>query len=293
MDFLDHRGAAVFQFPANNERAIALLKMQEQGTRYLVEVDDNYLDERDELWRGRAGWTKTIGQSKAEWRSKPHSVEGHRWITERADGVIVTTPTLAKIYGEANDNVYVCRNSIDPSDWPELKKPDDGVFRIGWFASRSHDRDADLVRKAMSWASRQPGVEVWNIGLDPAGWNFDRVQVGWSEDFTAYRKWLMQLDVGIAPVLATSSSVCRSDLKVLEYAMAGAMTIAQRLAPYEEWFDGPALVATTAKEYADHVRWCVRNQDEARAMGREARELVLNTRTITAEIPKWREAVNG
>jgi hypothetical protein len=104
----------------------------------------------------------------------------------------------------------------------------------------------------------------------------------------------MQIDVGVAPVVATTSSLCRSDLKVLENAMAGAVTIAQRAAPYAEWFENkPCLTASTAKEYVDHVRWCVRNQDEARAMGAAARELVLNTRTIQAEIGKWREAVNG
>lgn len=293
VDLIDHQGAAVFQFPADNERARALQALQEKGTRFIVEVDDNYLDTSDTTFRSRANWTARIGGPTRDWRKFPHSVEGHRWITERADGVIVSTPLLAEIYGEVNDNVTVCRNSIDPSDWPELAKPDDGVFRIGWFASRSHDRDADLVRKALSWASRQPGVEVWTIGLDPAGWNFDRAHVGWSEDYTAYRKWLMRLDVQVAPVLATASALCRSDLKVLEGAMAGAATIAQRSAPYAEWFDGPCLTASTAKEYADKVRWCVRNQDEARAIGREARELVLATRTIQSEVARWREAVDG
>jgi hypothetical protein len=146
----------------------------------------------------------------------------------------------------------------------------------------------------MSWASRQPGVEVITVGLDPAGWDFDRLHYPWQTDFTGYRRTLMQIDVGVAPVVATTSSLCRSDLKVLENAMAGAVTIAQRSAPYEEWFENkPCLTASTAKEYVDHVRWCVRNQDEAREMGQQARELVLNTRTIQAEIGKWREAVNG
>ena len=75
--------------------------------------------------------------------------------------------------------------------------------------------------------------------------------------------------------------------------MAGALTIAQRLAPYEEWFDKPCLTAASVKEYVDHVRWCVRNQDAARAMGRDARELVLATRTIDHEIKYWEAAVNG
>jgi hypothetical protein len=104
----------------------------------------------------------------------------------------------------------------------------------------------------------------------------------------------MQLDVGVAPVVSTASAKHRSDLKLLEYSMAGAVTVAQRLDPYEAWFDSPvAFTASTSKEWADRIRWCVRNQDEARAMGLRARELVLSTRTIQSEIVRWREAVRG
>jgi hypothetical protein len=46
-EFLDHQGAAVFQFPGNNELAAALLVLQADGKKVLVEVDDNYLDEND------------------------------------------------------------------------------------------------------------------------------------------------------------------------------------------------------------------------------------------------------
>jgi hypothetical protein len=237
------------------------------------------------LWRGRAGWELKIGSKS------PHSVQGHKWITKNADGVIVTTRKLAEIYGEVNENVHVCRNSVDPTDWPEFRKPDDGVFRIGWFASRSHDRDAPIVRKALSWASRQPNVQVVTVGLDPLGWDFKRTHLPWSDDFGVYRQALHLLDVSVAPILRTSSSVCRSDLKILEAAMGGAMSIAQRIEPYDEWFDDPnVLTASTEKDFYDHVRWCVRNQDEAREMGRRTRDYVLRERTIQKEVSKWEAA---
>lgn len=97
MKVLGHEGAAVFQFPADNQRAGILKDFRERGIRYLVEVDDNYLDTMDVTFRSRAGWVAKIGQSKQDWRRTPHSVEGHQWITEHADGVIVTTETLAEI----------------------------------------------------------------------------------------------------------------------------------------------------------------------------------------------------
>jgi len=102
------------------------MSMQADGNKFLVEVDDNYLDESDMLSRTRAGWGLKISEKS------PHSVQGHRWIVKNADGVIVTTNTLRDIYSKVNPNVHVCPNSIDLADWPEYEKLDDGVFRIGW-----------------------------------------------------------------------------------------------------------------------------------------------------------------
>jgi hypothetical protein len=42
----------------------------------------------------------------------------------------------------------VCRNSIDPLDWPEPEKPTDGVFRVGYAASASHLYDAADIDRA-------------------------------------------------------------------------------------------------------------------------------------------------
>jgi len=91
----------------------------------------------------RAAWGEHIRGEQAT------SVQGHRWIVEHAYGVIVTTRALEAEYRRLNDNVHVCRNSIDPDDWPKPSGRDE-TFRIGWYASNSHDRDAPMVAKALS-----------------------------------------------------------------------------------------------------------------------------------------------
>lgn len=287
VEFVDHEGACILQFPGSQGEARALMVMQAEGIPFLVEVDDNYLDASDPLWRSRSKWGARIQDEH------PHSNQGHRWIVEHADGVIVTTPVLADAYGQHNRNVHICRNSIDPDDWPELVKPDDGVFRIGWYASLSHDRDAPLVRRALSWASRQPNVEVVTVGLDPAGWDFAHVNVPW-EHHVVLRASLMRLDVGVAPIVRSSMSSARSDLKVLEYLMAGALPVVSGEAPYEGWRDVPfCLMAWTAADFEERIRWCVRNRDEVRALAREGREFVLAERTFGTEIGAWRTAIRS
>ena len=285
LSFPDVEGdTAIMQFPGDNGTAVVLMALQSQGKKLLVELDDNYLDRGDELWRVRAGWGRSIGDT-------PHTTEGHEWIVRHCDGVIVTTEALKEAYSKVNPNVHVCRNSIDPDDWPEPAERDE-TFRIGWYASGSHDRDSDMVRKAMAWASRQPDVEIVNIGLDPPGWNFKRRWHGWRDDFKEHRAVLATLDVGISPLVGTPMTPFRSDLKALEYAMGGAMPILQAARPYDEWRELEfARMCWTEADWMAALKWAVANRDEVRHRGRQVREYVIEHRSFRTEIERWRAAI--
>lgn len=299
----EHRGAAVFQFPGDGTRAIIMAEMQEQGIRVLVESDDNYFDTSP---LGNPGWVKTLKPTAKELkdpnrRGHRHSLEAHRKIVPWADGCIVTTEQLAKRYRDFNKNVFVCPNQIDPDDWPEPQDPlvgnhfgwerDDGVCRVGWFAGPSHGRDAPLVRGALEWASKQPNVQVVTMGFDPH-WNFDRLHIPWSNDAGVYRRVIGWLDVGLAPVVETPWSVCRSDLKALEYGVAGAAPVVSDAIPYKG-YSGPCLRAKTPRDFLRHVQHLVTNPDEARMLARSAREFVLKERTMKQNIWRWEEAIDG
>ena len=45
------------------------------------------------------------------------------------------------------------------------------------------------------------------------------------------------------------------------------------------------------KDFLKAVQWAVQNKDEARSLAAEAREYVLEKRTVEANIEKWRYAV--
>lgn len=278
--------AAIWQFPGNTSRAILCAAQQAAGVRVLVEADDNYLVFSPRVPGGDTSWKPKIKDDPGG-----HSLEAHRRIASFADGIIVTTDTLAKAYREVNDRVYVCRNSIDARDWPELEKPTDGVFRIGYAASHSHYWDIADVRRALSWAAEQPGVEVVMYGLDPQ-WGFAYTQIPWTRDLAAYRASLSLLDVGLCPLREGVWADGKSDIKVLEYGMAGACSVVARRPPYSDWHDTPdALTADDPKDFLRHVKFLVRNQDAAHEIASRAKERVLATRTIQHEIEAWRQAV--
>jgi hypothetical protein len=279
--FPEHRGAAVFQFPGDAGRALLMAELQEQGVRVLVESDDSYFERSP---HGTPGWdTKLSGPNG-------HSFEAHRRMLPWVDGVVTTTPHLAKRYAKhTSQPVFVCPNQIDPADWGTPDKGD--TVRIGWFASFSHRGDSELVRRALEWASGQDGVEVVTVGHDPR-WDFPRTHVPWSNDLGVYRQLVGTFTIGLAPVVATPWGRCRSDLKALEYGISSVAPIVSDTTPYDT-YTGPCLKAGSAKDFFNHVRDLVRNPGDARALAAAAREHVMAERTVDKNIWRWQEAVSG
>lgn len=287
--FPEHRGAAVFAAPGDGARAVVAALLQERGVPVLVEADDDYLGFSSV--HARAGWARAVDGGS------PHSTERHGVIVASADAVIVATEELARLYGRVNGNVFVCPNSIEPSDWPHVGEPDDGVVRIGWLASASHADDRELVEPALEWASEQPGVEVvaMGVGRDSDGrpwWSFPHRYVAFDDDIDRYWHQMGRLDIGLAPVVPNEWSVYRSDLKALEYAMAGACPVLSEAPPYAGWHDEDGcLKAQSSDDFLRAVKRLVATPDDARALAREARARVLAERTITASLWRWEEAL--
>ena len=280
----DHDGAAIFQFAGDKYRALMVHAFQSKGIPCFIESDDNYFTSAPTMHK--TGWEKQIGQGA-------HTIEGHKAILKWVDGAIVTTEHLAKQYRKVVKNVHVCPNTIDPLDWPTLKKRDDGILRIGWGASSSHAEDSKLVARAMEWASQQKDVEVVTIGLDPTWWKFRRKQIEW-QDMPGFREALHELDIAIAPVIGTPWALCRSDLKALEGGMAGAAMIVSDVAPYDPWTDGEnCLKAKTPKDFLRLIQHFVKNRDEVKQLGEAARKYVLRDRTTVRQVQAWRDALNS
>jgi hypothetical protein len=278
----DHEGAAVFQFAGDKFWALNVHGLQAKGIRVLMEADDNYFTVAPQM--KNTGW----GKAKTE---SAHSFEGHASMLKWVDGCIVTTEHLARQYRKHNPNVFVAPNTIDPIDWPKFKKPDDGILRIGWFASNSHTADAQLVRRALEWASRQKDVEVVTMGYRPKEWKFLHKHIEW-QDLPGYRQALHELDIGVAPVLSTPWALCRSDLKALEKSFAGAAVVLSDVAPYANWSDGSnCLKAKSARDFYHHIRHLVGNRDEVKQLAKAGRDYVLSERTTVKQIDKWEAAL--
>jgi hypothetical protein len=279
---------AIWQFPGNRPRAEIMAYQQMLGTRTIVEVDDNYLIPYP---HSADSWHPTIRGAQG----KP-SMEEHRLIVERCtDAVICATPFLAKQYERVHREVYVAPNCVEPAHWPSLSvKPADGIFRIAYAGSGSHHIDLPLVMKALEWASRQDGVEVYFMGVHPKrDPGFPHFVIPWTDTREKYCLALTLFDVGLAPIAPNQWALGKSDLKALEYAMAGALPVVSAVEPYRPWFDGPALRCHNANGFLEAIQWCVRNRDDVALIAEQARDYVLAERQIKDNVWRWEEAIAG
>jgi hypothetical protein len=286
------RGAAVWPFEGGEIRGRIFGLTQDLGFRTLMEVDDNYtvpnpLSLVDK--NGKKMWHKTMIESMQKGESG-YSYEAHRIFIPQFDGIIVSTPNLRAVYLEYNENVFLCPNTVDPVDWEDLAPKDPSVLRIVVSGSQSHLRDVPMLKKALKWASRQKGVEIWLHGVNPA-WGFAK-QVPWTNNLAEYRHSLGAFDVGLAPLIPGEWNDGKSDLKALEYSMAGVMPLVSHTESYRPWWDSGLTVEPHEDAWVDRIKHLVRNRDEVPQQLEKARTYVLNERTTAANAWRWRKAID-
>lgn len=282
-------GAAIWQFLGDDGRSRIALQLRRQGVRTLMEVDDTYVRFAPPLYGRHGAWTRTHAEAVSN--GTGYSVEMHRKVVPQMDGIIVATDWLAEEYAEYNPSVYVCPNSVVPEDW-DVERTESETLRIGYYGSPSHVRDWPRVKKALKWAARQKDVEVSVIGFVPPGWTGKTV--AWSDSVLDARKPLGAIDVGLAPLTRNVWADGKSDVKALEYAMAGVLPLLEDAPPYSPWKAiGWPLMASSEAEWGDLIKDVVENRDEVKAQAAAAKAYVLAERTIETNIHKWREAVLG
>jgi hypothetical protein len=215
----------------------------------------------------------------------------HRKLIPTMDGVIVSTEYLRDAYLEFHDEVFLCPNTVDPVDWEFLEEKPEGALRIVYSGSQSHLRDAPQLNKALKWASRQKGVEVWLQGVNPP-WGF-ATNVPWTDTLADYRRKLGSFHVGLAPLVGGSWANGKSDLKALEYTMAGVVPFVAREEPYREWWGTGMDVESSEAAWLEKVKWIVRNQDVLPDLLAKASDYVLSERTTASNVWRWKEAIGA
>jgi hypothetical protein len=264
--------ASVWEHPGERHEP-CIHANRERGQRVYVDVDDNYSDA--DLCDGYTAEKAGV----------------HVRIVENADGVICASENLAERYADLNPNTHFIPSGVCLEEWefPVEKTP---YLRVGWGAGTTHDEDAPYIEEAMRWVSEQQGCQVIVLGVDP-GWDFPYWRYPWMP-LVAYRAMLRTLDIGLCPLKPdTSLNHYRSDLKFLDYTMAGAVTIASDGPAYNKSITHGAtgLLARTAEDFTRLVREAVMDVAARCELLVNAREHVMLRRHAAGYRPDYMRAL--
>lgn len=283
---------AVWQFLGDLARTKVAAQIQSAGFRTMMELDDDYLHPPPHIPGAVKAWETTIRRSWAA-GATGYSYQAHRKILPSLDGLIVSTDTLANLYEPfVPAGVHVCPNSVDPDDWPQVAERDRPVT-VGYAGSDSHLHDLALVDRAVGWCASR-GVPLVKIGVKTRAWHVPHETVAWLDGVADYRVALQKLDIGLCPLKRSTWHDCKSDVKAMEYLMAGVLPIVQADSPvYRDWV-GLVPSAATPKQWLKTVRAVVEMPaDERVSMWKHAHAWLLEHKTIDANVHKWRRAIGA
>ena len=282
---------AVWQAVATLPRANLIAQQEQQGILTILESDDDYTTWDPKYARG--DWVEHTIDRRSDHTG---SVELHRQVAGFVDRVIVTNEELADRYLRFNDDVRVVPNAIFPGDWPPNAPRSHDVLRVGWLMSHAHERVALRILPVLLEFAKRDDVQLYWIGLLPPKELRNRgiKAFAWHDSWTGFRDRIcsLGLDVGIAPLWDDSFSRCKSDLKVLEYAMAGAMPLVSDVGPYRAWNDDDNVKTVSWTDWADALNWCADNKDQVRRRADQHTAHILETRQIRHLETDWRNAIN-
>jgi glycosyltransferase involved in cell wall biosynthesis len=240
------------------------------------------------------------------WNVSPNSPAFRYWglpevqgavanLIRAADLATTTTPALADRIRTFNRNVKVLPNFLPQERWPAEAKPIErkDPLVIGWAGSATHGDDFKVLGDTLSAVlEKYPHVEVHLAGamghwVEP----HERIRHLEPVPIENYSEILYGFDIAVAPLADGRFNRCKSDLKVLEYAMIGLPVVASRVGPYAEFIKHGenGLLASNPKDWLRCLSRLVDEIDMRRSLGAAARASA-ERRTIERNIRVYERA---
>lgn len=219
------------------------------------------------------------------------------WTMQQCDGVTVSTQRLATITRQYTDKpVIVVPNYIDIRWFREVifgaRKSIKGLT-IGWAGGRRAEYDVEPMAEAWGrLARRYPDVTFVCQGYQPAAITeqvpADRlIRLPWMP-LQRYPAGLRQVDIGCAAVADVPFNRAKSNIKALEYAVAGSAVVASPLL-YASVVDHGAsgFLAETADEWEDGLAQLIEAPALRSIMAKRLLKTVEKHWTLDANLWKW------
>jgi hypothetical protein len=303
----DVEGSSVVWTRPDLWRATHSKAMKEQlGLRTVAETDDNYLSQaKFNIYMKSNGFDATNRKQHVQaMASHEVNIYSTEWLRDTYWREMRSLYE-AKMLPEA----HVVGNHVFPEDWP-ARTEHDGPVRVGWMGSPSHIWDVDLVWAAMM-AAKQGGATTLMMGYDPCDpphavtsqKSFDKIKqwrkvghqvVPW-QDLDWYSRMEIPFDIGLAPLLYNDFTLGKSDVKAVEYAIAGVAPVLQNHPVYNKTWkhEETCLLAGSPAEFINCTLRLMADDALRERIVSNSQQYVREERDLWKRAVEWKQAVLG
>ena len=286
----------VFHRPDDEKKVEAMKLLKQTGRKVVYDNDDTY---------------KNIEMMKFQDKLKERELLLDEAV-KIADLVTTTTEFLANEYRKLNSNVVVLPNCVDPDDWDEPLKNENGKVRIGIVGSVAINKDYDHIKNLLKELSERHTVELVLFSLPPkldthkkmrhiyepeiAYW--ESLNIEW-QPFVPQPDYMetlrqLRLDIMLIPREDSYFNRCKSNLKFLEASMLEIPVIAQGfedgLSPYQGVEDIEYMsIAFDEVDWRKKVNLMIDDKEMREKLGKNAKEYVLRNYNIQKMWIRWQE----
>lgn len=241
---------------------------------------------------GKETWLWKDGVDGFDITRNKANLYAYRFMISYCDAVTTTCEHLRELLRRYNKHVELVPNRINFDLFKIRNTPqNDGKVRILYQGGSSHFRDWKFIAPALQFLTKKyPHIRIVCMG-NVGGWA--KADLGeefvedrnWSNDYKSFclRMGTMGVDMAIAPLYLDDDmdrdfSLCKSNLKWLDYGAVGIPTVAQKCVVYEDihfsedtldiaW-DG--MLAGTVDEWITCLSLLIENPDLRFLMGNNA-----------------------
>lgn len=261
---------------------------KKKGIPVLFEIDDNLF----ELPKQHPEFSSRIDTALKN--SK------YAWFIRHADAVTASTRPLASYLRKFNPNVHVLRNYVAPPTVPHRPESTYTASKkqtIGYTGTYSHAHDLQPIVQSLKRINERfhDTIRFLFLGYAPpelaleCNFSFD----GRVLPYPYFLSELFQkeIDIGLAPLHPNFFNCCKSNIKFLEYALAGIPGLYSNVGPYADSVlhgdTGFLVEENTQEHWFEALHHVLQNPETLQKARSRAYEFVQNYFLLKDHFREW------
>lgn len=255
-----------------------IARLRSLGVKVIYEVDD--------FLHG----VRKIASHRAKDAYTKKKLVGFEMCMRACDAIICSTPWLAKRYAVFNRNIFVCKNGIEARRYSKFSLPERDTINIGWAGGEGHLESVRAWLPAIEQIlDEYENTRFFSMGL-PVADLIDLPGRSVSLPFIAIENFagaLTNFDIAIGPAGRNSFFQAKSDLRFLETGGLGIPLVADPFV-YDDIVDAETgMLAEDPETAYACLSELIEDADCRHRIGQQARDHVLNERSIEKAVESW------